>query len=176
MKGLLALVVASLLLAGAQVEAGAAARLSPSVYPAPVPVVHTGALSSCPNPRGLVPFTSTAVRAAEAEASDYLQTSRAAERLVADRSFWSSIRGIGNEVGRAQAATGGPFAAEPAGGATGPGHLIIGHSCGTRLLRRTETVVMVPLQADGQPQTCDACRASFFYVDRFGHALLYFVY
>jgi hypothetical protein len=37
-------------------------------------------------------------------------------------------------------------------------------------------VVIVPLQADGQPQTCLACRANFYYIDRLGHALLYFVY
>jgi hypothetical protein len=172
-KGLLALVVATLLVAGAAGDAaGAAARLSPSVYPAPVPVVHTGALSSCPNPRGLVPFTPTAVRAAAHEASDYLQVSLAAERLVSDRSFWTSIQP--RTQGPSSSAE--PFAAEPAIGATGPGHLIIGHSCGTRLLDRTETVVIVPLQANGQPQTCLACRASFFYIDRLGHELLYFVY
>jgi hypothetical protein len=173
-KGLLALVVAALLVAGVAAEAGAAPRLSPSVYPTPVPAVHTGALSACPNPHGLVPFTSNAVRAAAAEASAYLRVSLAAERLVSDRSFWSSIQP--RTQGPSSAASAEPFAAEPASGATGPGHLIIGHSCGTRLLRRTETVVIVPLQADGQPQACLACRTSFFYIDRLGHALLYFVY
>jgi hypothetical protein len=173
-KGLLALVVAALLVVGAQAAADAAARLSPSVYPAPVPVVHTGALSSCPNPRGLVPFTPTAVHAAAFEAGDYLRVSLAAERRASDRSFWSSIQP--RTAGSRQVSWDGPFAAEPASGATGPGHLIIGHACGAPLLRRTETVEIVPLQADDQPQTCLACRTRLFYIDRLGHALLYFVY
>ena len=176
-KGLLALVAATLLATGVAASAAASTtgpRVSSSIYPAPVPVVHAGALSSCPNPRGLVPFTPAAVRAAETEAGDYLKASLAAERLVADRSFWSSIQP--RTAVSPQAASAQPFAAEPASGATGPGHLIIGHSCGARLLDKTETVEIVPLQADGQPQTCLACRANFYYVDRLGHALLYFVY
>ena len=175
-KGFLALVAATLLAVG--VAGGAAAapgpRVSRSIYPAPVAAVHAGALSTCPNPRGLVPFTAAAVRAAETEASDYLTVSLAAERLVSDRSFWLSIQP--RTTGPTQTASDEPSAAEPAKGTTGPGHLIIGHSCGTRLLGETETVEIVPLQANGQPQTCLACRAHFYYIDRLGHALLYFVY
>jgi hypothetical protein len=95
-----------------------------------------------------------------------------AERLASDRSFWSTLRGSSHSL----VSLGERYAAQPASGTTGPGFIIIGHSCGSQLLRETETVVLVPLQANGQPQNCAACRAHLYYVDRLGHALLYFLY
>ncbi len=177
MKALWALLAAALVTAGTGVGAVAAANqtgtgYSPLIYPSPVAAAHEGALSTCPNPRGLVPFTSSTVRAAAREAGDFGQATRQAERLVSDRSFWSTLRESGpHPLGQGQ-----HDVAQPASGTTGPGHLIIGHSCGSRLLRDTETVVLIPLQPDGQPQNCTACRTHLYYVDRLGHALLYFLY
>lgn len=176
MKALWALLVAALVVAGTGVGAVAAAgraepHFSPLIYPAPVAAAHDGALPTCPNPRGLVPFTSATVRAAAQEAGDFGRATRQAERLASDRSFWSTLREPGPSLSQGER-----DAAQPASGTTGPGHLIIGYSCGSRLLRDTETVVLVPLQGNGQPQNCAACRAHLYYVDRLGHALLYFLY
>jgi hypothetical protein len=172
-KGFLTLLVATLLATGTAGAAGAAGNggphFSPSIYPTPV-AARTGALSACPNPRGLEPFTPAAVHRAVRQASGFTGAGVAAERLESDRSFWPQLR-PGPPLGRPMADE-----AQAASGTIGPGHIIIGHSCGTRLLGETETVVLIPLQANGQPQDCLACRAHFYYIDRLGHALLYFLY
>lgn len=61
-----------------------------------------------------------------------------------------------------------PYGLQASSGTTGPGLLIIGHSCGARLLRETETVALVPIP--------NGVRVHFYFIDRLGHALVYFLY
>lgn len=173
MKVVAALVVALLLQLGA--NAGAASSLPSSTYPPPIAAAHHGYLKECPNPEGIVPFTSTAVASAVREAADFPTASRAAQQLASDRSFWPMLHGSKPGFGLLTGDI--AYSSEPIGvGVHGPALYLIERSCGDRLVKATETVVLVPLQPDGQPQNCSDCRVRLLYIDRHGRPLLYFLF
>jgi len=121
-----------------------------------------------------VAFTPAAVANAVQEAGDFPNASNATERLASDRSFWPRLHGSKPGFGLIATDT---FSPEPhvGVGVGGPAFYLIERSCGSRVVKATESVVLVPLQPDGQAQNCD-CRVSLFYIDRQGHAMLYFLF
>lgn len=146
----------------------------PNIYPPPVRGAPSGYPSLCPNPKGTEPFTANAVKAAVRETDDFLKVSIGAEKLVADRSFWPQLHK--REPGFGLVSKFGSYVAQATTLSSGPGAVLVRHSCGAALLGRTQEVVLVPLLPDGQPQRCAACRVHFYYVDRQGRVLLYFLY
>lgn len=168
----------SVVLVGIGVGAGSTASANPSfplsIYPVPVEGARHGYLAQCPNPKGIVPFTATAVKIAIRETDHFPKVSADVEKLASDRSFWTKIHG--SKPGFGLITVGSSFSAKPESGVGGPAGDLINRSCGPRLLKRTQTVALIPLQPNGEQQNCDDCVVRFFYIDRQGHALLYFVF
>lgn len=164
--------VAVLLAAMAGVGVASAAAASggfpSSVFPPPV---HgRGAVSLCPNPEGLVPFTPVVTSAAVESARRYDRVSEAADIRASDRAWWPHIRttwrtgkpqkGMANQVVEG---------AEPLG--ESDYSVIARFSCGQSLVSKSLQIAIGPRHT-----RCDACRSQLWFVDRRGHALLYYVY
>ena len=167
-RGSVAVLIAAT--AGASVASGAAASggFPPSIYP---PAVHSrGAVSACPNPEGLHPFTPPVTSAAVASASRYDRVSEAVDLRASDRAWWPQVRtmwrtgrpgkGVENQVAD------GSEPLDRSGYA-----VIVRFSCGQSLVSRSLQVTIGP-----RHMRCAACRSQLFFVDRRGHALLYYVY
>lgn len=158
-------------MASGTVARGAAASGSfpQSIYPSPV--VGRGAVSPCPNPAGLQPFTRSATAAAVASARRYLRISEAVDLRNSDRAWWPQVRAMWRRGGKAgkglanQVVDGSEPLAES-------GYAVIARfSCGQALVSRSLQVTIGP-----RDMRCDACRSQEWFVDRRGHALLYYIY
>jgi hypothetical protein len=157
--------------AGAGVASGAAASggFPPSIYPPPV---HgRGAVSPCPNPEGLDPFTPSVTSAAVESANRFLQVSEAIDLHDSDRAWWPQVRAMWRRRGTPakglenQVVDG----SEPLDSS---GYAVIARfSCGQSLVSKSLQVTIGP-----RHMRCDACRSQLWFVDRRGHALLYYVY
>jgi len=88
-------------MASGTVATGAAASGSfpPLIYPSPV--VGRGAVSPCPNPAGLQPFTRSATAAAVASARRSLRISEAVDLRNSDRAWWPQVRAMWRRGGKA---------------------------------------------------------------------------
>jgi len=159
---------------GAVSTAGANPSFPSPIYPVPVASARHGYLALCPNPKGIVSFTATAVKVAVRETEQFPKASADMEKLASDRSFWPKIHG--SKPGLGIVTVGNSFSASSESGVGGPAADLINRSCGSRLLKTTQTVALIPLQANGEQQNCADCVVRFFYIDRQGHALLYFVF
>jgi hypothetical protein len=156
--------------AGAGVASGAAASsgFPPLIYPPPV---HgRGAVSSCPNPEGLDPFTASVTSAAVESASRYDRVSEAVDLRASDRAWWPQVRTLWHTgkpaKGAANQVVDGSEPLDRSGYA-----VIARFSCGKSLVSRSLQVTIGP-----RHMRCDACRSQLWFVDRRGHALLYYVY
>jgi len=147
---------------------------SPLVYASSVPAKPSSALTQCPNPKGLIAFTPITIALAGHETYRMTVRRGAAAKADADPSYWSSlaIRGSGlagkltPQFPRQEIIKGVPSA---------PGAAIVASSCGRGLLAKTVVIDVVPLTSSGVRGNCNDCMAHFYYVDRLGHALLYWV-
>jgi hypothetical protein len=148
------------------VAAAAGARFPASVYPPAVPS-HGGALAVCPNPAGLERFGREARTGAVTAAADYDRISRSVDLHDSDRAWWPAVRGLSSSGKPA------PYDAEliVTGSVAGPASAyagVVAASCGSPLVKKSLTVTLAPRHRDG-------CDASVFFVDRRGHALIYWL-
>ena len=149
--------------------AGASDGFPPSIYP---PAVHgRGAVSPCPNPAALDPFTPSVTSAAVESAKRFLNVSETLDLHDSDRAWWPQVRALWRR--REPAANG--FAndivdgSEPLGRS---GYAVIARfSCGESLVSKSLQVTVGP-----RHMRCAACRSQLWFVDRLRHALLYYVY
>lgn len=175
MKVLRNVVVASGLSFGAAALVVAAAVAS-GVY---LPPTHSrgGAVRLCPSPAGLERFSGSAIRTAKAEVMRYGRVSKAEDLTASDPAWQPSARAMwdrrGFEPGHGPQFVLGPIAATPV--AKQSYGVIVRHSCGSKILLRTLEFTSVPGHRS-HPPTCNACRTTFFVIDRVGHPLIYFVY
>jgi hypothetical protein len=167
-RGSVAVLIAAT--AGASVASGAAASggFPRSVYPPPV---HSrGAVSPCPNLEGLDLFTPSVTTAAVESASRYDRASEAVDLRAADRAWWPHVRTIWRTgrpgKGVESQVVDGSEPLDRSGYA-----VIVRFSCGQSLVSRSLQATIGP-----RHMRCSACRSQLFFVDRRGHALLYYVY
>ena len=118
-------------------------------------------------------FTSIARQRAAHEADAYGRWSLAADLANTDRAWWQHVNALWKTqtarkhsadvvVGSERAADSG-FA------------VFLRLACGLATLKRTLMVTVGPSQMGSGPH-CDACNAHFFYVERGGRPLLWFIY
>ena len=166
--GSVAVLIAAPAGAGAASGAQASGGFPPSIYPPPV---HgRGAVSSCPSPEGLDPFTASVTSAAVESASRYDRVSEAVDLRASDRAWWPQVRTLWRTGKPAKGATNQVVdGSEPLGRS---GYAVIARfSCGRPLVALSLQVTVGP-----RHMRCEACRSHLWFVDRRGHALLYYVY
>jgi hypothetical protein len=165
--GAVAVLIAAAAAAG--VASGAAASSGPpSIYPAPV---HSrGAVSPCPSPEGLDRFTPQATSAAVESASRHGQVSEAVDLGASDLAWWPQVRRMWrtgkSAKGLANQVVDGSEPLDRSGYA-----VIVNASCGRSLVSKSLQVTIGP-----RHMRCAACRSQLWFVNRRGHALLYYVY
>ena len=148
---------------------------SPVVYPSPIPAKPSSTLTQCPNPKGLVAFTTTAIALAVRETSQMTVGEGSATELETDPSFWSSLATL-NSRSTTKSTSQYPRQEVLKGVPSAPGATIVASSCGKDLVLQTEVIFVVPLTSAGVRANCNACTAQYYYIDRLGHALLYWVF
>lgn len=154
----------------------ATAAIAGGVYLAPT---HSrgGALRLCPSLVGLQGFTRIAVKTARAEVMRFGRVSRSDDLAASDLAWAPAVRAAwdrrGHEPGRGPQFVLGPAAATPVGKQSYG--IIVRRSCGSKILSHTLEFTTVPGHPD-RPATCDACRTTFFVIDRRDHPLIYFIY
>lgn len=154
--------LALLLTATAGVTVATATDFPRSIYPPPVRS-RGGALAACPNPAGLQPVTGAARTAALQSATRYSSSSRSFDLRGSDRAWWPQLRQVPNPVNEV---VDGSEPLSRSGYA-----VIVRFSCGGSLVLQSLEVTVGPRHA-----RCAACRSQFLFVNRRGHALLYYVY
>lgn len=147
-------------------------RYSPSIYPRPVAALTSSTLHECPNPSGLRAFNSTAISQAVREISRVSQGRFPASKLETDPSFWSSLAAFNERTSketyqRQEFIKGVPSA---------PGATLMRSSCGKSLVTETEVIEAVPLKAAGVRTNCNDCTVHYYFVNRRGYVLLYWVF
>ncbi len=156
--------------AGAGVATATASGGRPtSTYPAPLR--SRGALPACPNPAGLQPFNRNADSDAVASADRYLEGSEAADLHDSDPAWWPQVRAMWRRRGKPQPGLRGEVVdkSEPLQAALYS--VLVRSSCGGSLVAKSLLVIVGP-----RHQRCAACRSNLFFLDRRGHALLYYTY
>ncbi|HEX2702825.1 MAG TPA: hypothetical protein VHM72_05275 [Solirubrobacteraceae bacterium] len=149
--------------------AGAAAGFPAAVYPPPVKSAG-GALAACPNPSGLERFDKRAQDSALRAAGSYGRVSLAVDMRHADRAWWPWLR----ELWRSDHPAKGATSEVVAGSSRGPKTAyaaVVRYSCGSPLVLRSIAVYLAPRHR----HNCDACVASVYFIDRRGHALIYWL-
>src|SRR5665213_436522 len=145
---------------------------SPLVYPSPIPAKTSAALARCPNPKGLVAFTPTAISLAVRETSQIAMGGRPITKIGTDPSFWPSLAALSS--GRAEKPTPKfPRQEVIKGVPAAPGATIVTSSCGIGLRAKSEVINVVPLTSATVRANCNDCTADYYYIDRLGHVLLY---
>jgi hypothetical protein len=149
--------------------ATASGGLPPSIYPPPLR--SRGALPACPNPAGLQPFNRNVTSAAVASANRYLQVSEAVDLHNSDPAWWPQVRAMWRRRGQPQPGLRGEVVdkSEPLRAALYS--VLVRSSCGGSLVAKSLLVMVGP-----RHQRCAACRSNLFFLDRRGHALLYYTY
>jgi hypothetical protein len=173
-KYLRIVVVASGLALGAAGLALTAAFAS-GIY---LPPTHSrgGALRLCPNLTSLERFSKSAVKTARAEVMRFGRVSRSDDLAASDPAWQPEVRANwrpGHKPGHGPQFVLGPVAATPVGKESYG--IIVRRSCGSTILTHTVEFTVVPGHPS-HPPNCDACRTTFFTIDRRGHPLIYFVY
>ena len=175
MKHLRIVVVASGLGCGAAALIATAAVAS-GVYLRPT---HSrgGALRLCPSLVGLQRFSKSAVKTARAEVMRFGRVSRSDDLAASDLAWQPEVRANwdsrGHKPGHGPQFVLGPMPATPVG-AESYG-IIVRYSCGSKILSHTLEFTVVPGHLS-HPPTCDACRATFFVLDRSGQPLIYYIH
>lgn len=175
MKHLRTMVIASGLASAASALIATAA-MAGGVYLPPTPS-KGGALRLCPSLVGLQRFSTTAVKAAKAEVMRFGRVSRSDDLAASDLAWRPEVRAAwgkrGHKPGRGPQFVLGPAAATPPG--KDSYGIIVRRSCGSKILAHTLEFTAVPGRPS-HPATCDACRTTFFVIDRRDHPLIYFIY
>jgi hypothetical protein len=148
------------------------ASFSPLVYPSPIPAKSTAALTQCPNPKGLVDFTSAEIAVATRDTSLMTVGQRPATKLETDSSLWSSLA-IFNSRHATQPTLQFPGQEVILDAPSGPGAVIVASACGESLIAKTKVIDVVLLTSAGVRANCNDCTAQYYFIDRRGHALLY---
>lgn len=147
----------------------AASQFPVSIYPAAVNS-HGGGLDACPNPSGLESFTATTRKRAAQIASSYGRISVAVDLRNSDPAWWPQVRALWHSRRPAQ----GTANHVVDGSSLGPDiayHVVVRYSCGSALVTKSLAVYLAP----GQRHGCNACVARIFFIDRRGHALIYWM-
>jgi hypothetical protein len=144
-----------------------------ALHPSPVKARPGHAVALCPNPTGLQSFTSVELQRAAHEADAYGRRSLAADLANSDRAWWPRVRALWKTATVRKHNTDAVVGSEPA--ARSGFAVFLRPACGAAILRRTLMVTVGPSQAGSGPH-CDACNAHFFYVERTGRPLLWFIY
>lgn len=145
------------------------------VYASPLPAKPSSALAQCPNPKGLVAFTTTAIALAVRETSQMTVGGLPATKLETDPSFWSSLATL-NSSRTTKSTSQYPRQEVIKGVPSAPGATIVASSCGEDLVLKTEVIFVVPLTSAGVRANCNDWTAQYYYIDRLGHALLHWVF
>jgi hypothetical protein len=175
MKRLPITVVAAGLACGAAALMATAA-VAVTVY---LPPTHSsrGALRLCPSLVGLEGFSKSAVITARADVMRYGRVSRADDLAASDLAWQPEVRSNWNrphhKPGHGPQFVLGPVRATPV--AKQSYGIIVRYSCGSKILSHTLEFTVVPGHRS-HPPSCDACRTTFFVIDRYGHPLIYFIY
>ena len=134
----------------------------------------TGALAggglTLPNPDGLRAFTPLVTSAAIASAGRYDRVSEAVDLRASDRAWWAAVQALWHTGRPAKGAEDQVVDGAEALGRSGYA-VIVRASCGNALVARSLQVTIGPRHT-----RCAACRSQLFFVNRRGHALLYYVY
>jgi hypothetical protein len=142
------------------------------LYPVPTKS-RGGALTACPNLRGLEAFSHSATRMARREVSRFARVSLAYDLAVTDRAWQPNVRAAWKH--RSLPGHGPEFVLGPS--RRSPYSAIVKYSCGQAILSHTLTLTAVPgRHHESNPPGCVACRTTFFLLDRSGYPLIYFVY
>lgn len=163
-------------LASAAIALIATAAIASGIY---LPPTHSrgGALRLCPNLVGLQRFSKTAVKTARIEVMRFGRVSRSDDLAASDLAWQPEVRANwdkrGHKPGRGPQFVLGPVSAAPVGNESYG--IIVRRSCGSKILSHTLEFTAVPGHR-GHPPTCDACRTTFFVIDRHDHPLIYFIY
>lgn len=170
-----------LMVVGSGLACGAAAliataALASGVYPPPT---HSrgGALHLCPTLVGLERFSKSAVKTARAEVMRFGRVSESDDLAASDPSWQPEVRANWNspdhKAGHGPQFVLGPVPATPV--AKESYGIIVRHSCGSKILSHTLEFTTVPGHRS-YPPDCDACRTTFFTIDRADHPLIYYIY
>jgi hypothetical protein len=154
----------------AGVASAGADRFPAAIYPPPVSSAAGGALAACPNPAGLEPFDRPAAESALRAANNYGRVSLAVDLRDSDRAWWPRVRQLWR-LGHPAAGASGEVARGPSPGPTTAYAVIVRYSCGSALIGKSVAVYLAPRQR----HNCDACVASVYFIDRRGHALIYWL-
>jgi hypothetical protein len=142
-------------------------------HPSPVRARQGHGVALCPNPNGLQVFTPAAQQHAAQQADAYGRRSLAEDLANTDKAWWPHVRALWKMHTARKQTTDVVVGDEPA---TRSGFAVfLRPACGAATLRRTLMVTVGPSQAGPGPH-CDACNAHFFYIDRQGRSLLWFIY
>ena len=152
---------------------GASATSRGNVYPPPVKS-RGGALSYCPSASGLEKFDAAAEGTARTDSLRYGRMSLTVDLADSDRAWRPTVRTMWTLPTRTQ-----PVSAITVRRVTSASHnpyrVIVRRSCGEALVRRSLTVTVGPRPTPGAPE-CSACAETMFLLDRYGHALIYYVH
>lgn len=151
----------------------AATKRPDALHPLPVEATPGHAVALCPNPAGLQVFTSVATQRARREADAYGRRSVAADLANSDRAWWAHVQALWKTPKARKDFIDVVVGSEPA--ARSGFAVFLRPACGAATLKRTRMVTVGPSQA-GAGSHCDACNTHFFYVDRGGRPLLWFIY
>ncbi len=177
MRRVVVMLVWSLALLGAVgvAVAATASEFPVSVHLPPVKARSRGALEYCPNREGRARFTRAARTSARAVVEDYGRISLAHDLADTDRSWQAEVRAmwVGKAASRAPQST--TRVVDVTAASANAYSVIVRYACGGALVRHSLTVTSAPKQTPREP-LCQACRTTFFLIDRRGRALIYFVY
>jgi hypothetical protein len=158
----------------ATATAAAATQFPGAGYPQPIKARAGGALAACPNPTGLERFDSATSQLAARIARNYAQAPLAVDRRDSDRSWWPQLEDL-QRAAKPRPGTAGDVvygSGEPL--AKSAYSVIVRFSCGEALVTKSLSVAIGPRRT--HPPYCSACVSSLFFVDRSGHALVYYEY
>jgi hypothetical protein len=133
-------------------------------YPAPV-ASKGGALSRCPSPTGLEPFSSATVKAAGLAAASYTSVNETAALALSDQAYWPQVRKIWTNrsfVANSQTVV----SSEPL--AKSGYRAVVRGSCGKSLVPLTQLVI-----TETKGSKCIACQSRMFFLNRRGRVLVY---
>jgi hypothetical protein len=147
---------------------GAAADQFPASAYLPPVTSHGGALDACPNPAGLERFTVTTRQRAVQIAGNYDRIGLAVDLRNSDRAWWPHVRELWRSGKPAKGAANQVVDGSSLGSDIAYSG-VVRFSCGSSLVAKSLTVYLAPPQRHG----CNACVSSVFFIDRRGHALIY---
>jgi hypothetical protein len=153
-----------LLLATATAALAATATFPTRYYPAPV-ASKGGALSQCPSPAGLEPFSAASVKAAKLAAASYPSVNETAALALSDQANWPQVQRIWTNSSFApnsQTVMSSEPLAKSAYGA------VVRGSCGQALVPLTQLVI-----TGTKGSKCIACQSRMFFLNRRGRVLVY---